>query len=237
LDFTQEGAISAEPADYVAYLESSEALSKGLSGVPVYFYYTGDVADAQEDLTPGQRNNLIAIYDAVMTASGATPTFKNDAPSSAAASDNLPHVTPIDFPEDPTMRLVTPEPAKPTVIEFTNDEVRFIGDRPTFVDPDATYAILDPLITQMQNDASMTLHITGCTATAGNDKTFVLQLSQDRADAVKSYFISKGIDPLRITTEGAGDTLAQPDRYEDGSYIPAAAANNRKIIMEFTTVE
>ena len=50
------------------------------------------------------------------------------------------------------------------------------------------------------------------------------QLSQDRADSVKAYFVEKGIDSGRISTIGFG-----ADRPVADNKKPAGRAKNRRI--------
>ncbi|OYU96078.1 MAG: hypothetical protein CFE21_06610 [Bacteroidetes bacterium B1(2017)] len=65
--------------------------------------------------------------------------------------------------------------------------------------------ILDGVAKAMNENPSYRLFIGGHTDNVGNaDKN--MQLSKDRAAAVRTYLISKGVDASRIASEGYGDT-------------------------------
>lgn len=57
----------------------------------------------------------------------------------------------------------------------------------------------------MSENPGMSLNIDGHTDHVGSDE-MNLKLSQNRADAVKNYIVSKGIDPSRITATGYGES-------------------------------
>ncbi|MVM32362.1 OmpA family protein [Spirosoma sp. HMF4905] len=64
---------------------------------------------------------------------------------------------------------------------------------------------LDRLVTTLNDMPKMTIEVRGHTDNTGSNE-INNKLSQDRADAVREYFISKGIEPDRIASKGLGET-------------------------------
>jgi outer membrane protein OmpA-like peptidoglycan-associated protein/Tol biopolymer transport system component len=79
------------------------------------------------------------------------------------------------------------------------------------------YPELNKLETMMKQNTGLQVEIGGHTDSVGDNK-FNLDLSLRRANAVKSFLTSKGVDPRRIKTVGYGETkpLASNDDEEEG---------------------
>ena len=67
-----------------------------------------------------------------------------------------------------------------------------------------SYAILDECVSIMQADPALKVTITGHTDNVG-DENRNLDLSINRAMAVKKYFESKGISATRLVSSGQGE--------------------------------
>ena len=84
-------------------------------------------------------------------------------------------------------------------------------------------ATLDEALKVLKDYPDLRLEISGHTDDVGNHDQNVA-LSQSRADAVKAYFVSRGIEPSRISTRGAG-----PDQPIADNKTPDGKQKNRRI--------
>jgi outer membrane protein OmpA-like peptidoglycan-associated protein len=69
---------------------------------------------------------------------------------------------------------------------------------------------LDRVVTLLTENPSMSIEIAGHTDNVGSDVDN-LKLSQDRANAVVAYIVSKGISATRIVSKGYGESIAIAD--------------------------
>ncbi len=90
-----------------------------------------------------------------------------------------------------------------------------------------SYQILDEVVALLQRHKEGFLSVEGHTDSVGKSEKN-LKLSQDRAEAVKNYFVSKGIDASRITAEGFG--LTKPKTTNETA---EGRAENRRVEMKF----
>jgi outer membrane protein OmpA-like peptidoglycan-associated protein len=75
----------------------------------------------------------------------------------------------------------------------------------------------------LKDDPSLKFEIDGHTDNTGESQ-HNLQLSQQRADAVKDQMVSMGIESSRLTTKGFGDSKPIADNSS-----PEGKANNRRV--------
>jgi OOP family OmpA-OmpF porin len=69
-----------------------------------------------------------------------------------------------------------------------------------------SFPILDAIVTVMKENPTYKLKIGGHTDDVGED-AMNLTLSEDRAASVAKYLIAHGVDPMRVTSAGFGETL------------------------------
>ena len=91
-----------------------------------------------------------------------------------------------------------------------------------------SYAELDRLIQLMQDVPSLIIELSGHTDNVGNDE-YNLNLSQRRADAVRAYLTSRGVDKSRVSAVGYGDR-----KPVDSNDTIEGRANNRRTEFEIT---
>jgi OOP family OmpA-OmpF porin len=87
-------------------------------------------------------------------------------------------------------------------------------------------AELDALADKLKGAQVEQITVTGHTDSSGS-KQLNQSLSERRADAVKAYLVSKGLDGSRIDTKGAGDT--QPVA---SNSTAAGRAQNRRVEID-----
>lgn len=138
-----------------------------------------------------------------------------------AAAPPPPPAAPAPVPVAPT-----PAPAPKPVTE----KVTFAAD--VFFDFDKAVlkpegkARLDELVTKLGGTTLEVIIAIGHTDSVGGD-TYNQALSVRRAEAVKAYLVSKGIEPNRIYTEGKGKTQPIASNATD-----AGRAKNRRTEIE-----
>ena len=92
--------------------------------------------------------------------------------------------------------------------QFTLDNVFFDSGK-AILKPES-FVELDELVKYMTQQESVTIEISGHTDNVGN-KEANQKLSQDRASAVRTYLLKKGIAPSRVEAKGYGDTVPVAD--------------------------
>ena len=88
-------------------------------------------------------------------------------------------------------------------------------------------ARLDEVALRLKQDPNLTAQVIGYTDNSGSD-TANQTLSQQRAEAVKNYLVTRhGIDPARITTEGRGSA----DAVGDNTTAEGRRQNRRAVVI------
>ena len=89
-----------------------------------------------------------------------------------------------------------------------------------------SFAPLNEVVKILNEDTNLKLNIEGHTDNVGKDEYNQL-LSDNRAAAVKTYLVSKGIDESRITSQGFGETQPVAD-----NNTAAGRTKNRRVVMQ-----
>jgi OmpA-OmpF porin, OOP family len=111
-------------------------------------------------------------------------------------------------------------------IEFAASKIQFKIES-TLILPES-YQVLNDIVSILKENPELKVFIEGHTSIAG-DSAFNMKLSQSRADNVKKYFESKGIDPIRLRSEGFGATKPL-----NNSKSGAEKALNRRVELKLS---
>lgn len=94
-----------------------------------------------------------------------------------------------------------PEPTSPVMSGSTNIQFEYNSS----VLRTSSYASLDAVSAMLRADKTKSLQLDGHASAEGTD-AYNMQLSLDRANAVKTYLVNSGVDAKRISTTGYGET-------------------------------
>ena len=126
--------------------------------------------------------------------------------------------------------MAAPAPAPAPAPQPTSEKVSFAAEAlfdfdKAVVKPDGK-AALDEMMAKLQGMNTEVMIAVGHTDSVGSD-AYNNKLSLRRADAVKAYLVSKGLDPARLYTEGKGETQPIADKA-----TAEGRAKNRRVNIE-----
>lgn len=114
---------------------------------------------------------------------------------------------------------------------YSLEGVNFKPDSDELIKGKAPEKALNELVKFLQSNPGIKIEIGGHTAASGADDASSRALSKKRAESVRKFIISKGIDGARLTSEGYGGSAP----IADGKTAAGAAKNRRvevKILLE-----
>ena len=235
LSMLDEGALQAEPQDYVSYLDSSGQLIRfhEFTRVTVVLTSTGATAAPQIPLRVSEVEHLTALWREVLMAGGAEVTVDPQPLSgeSIATEFTVPVVTP---PPAPTMQPIAT--CEPQTLSFDGASgARFEPETDVWADVDEATAALAPLAEWLKESPDRTARIQGTTADVlSGDPNEGKDLSRLRASAAARLLIELGVAEHQIVAiDGLGPDYPGrvPDRDSAGNPIPSERTKNRKVLI------
>ncbi|MEN9900344.1 MAG: Outer rane porin precursor [Pseudomonadota bacterium] len=153
------------------------------------------------------------------------PRAAAPAPAPAAAPEPAPAPAPAAAPAPRAAAPAAPAPAPAAATKVTYAADTFFDFNKSVLKADGK-AKLDDLAGKVKAINLEVIIAVGHTDSAGSD-AYNQKLSVKRADAVKAYLITKGIEKNRVYTEGKGEKQPVADNKTD-----AGRSKNRRVEIE-----
>ena len=228
LNFAEQNIIDTPVENIVAQLEELYAIPD-LTGIHVVWVGLGEVCGDQPVLTSKYEHKLKELWDAILTAGGATVDYKK-AGTSEGYTGELPQCSIVPVVED---TLVT-DAELPEVMKWDGESsVTFKGDQAEFIDYEAAAEELSPIAEYLKANTDEKIYIYGMTATITGGGSGV-ELAEARAEAVKAVLVEKGAIAEQMECVGLGQ-ISNPLRVNDvdanGKQIDELAQKNRAVFV------
>ena len=144
------------------------------------------------------------------------------APAPAAKPQAVPDLKPVAKPEP------KPEPKKPAIVSLASREL-FEFNKATLTD-EAKKTLDAEVVAKLRDIGEIRyINVNGHADRLGSTQ-YNQRLSEKRADAVRAYLVSKGVDAAKVETLGFGKTTpvkSCPDQKNRNSLIDCLAPNRR----------
>jgi OOP family OmpA-OmpF porin len=154
-----------------------------------------------------------------------------EAPKPAPAPAPAPAPTPRAAPVPEAKPVAKPEPQKPTVVNLSSTEL-FEFNKATLTN-DAKAKLDAEVVSKLKEAGNVRyINVNGHADRLGS-APYNQRLSEKRADAVRDYLVSKGIDASHIETFGYGKTApvkSCPEQKNRKSLIECLAPNRRVVV-------
>ena len=182
-------------------------------------------------------NKLVSIAAALAFIGACATEPEKPAPAPAPAPKAAPKAEPRAVPAPPPAPIAKeapkPEaPKKPAVVNLASTELFEFNK--AVLTPEARKKIDEEVIAKLGALKDVRYIIVNGHADRLGSAQYNQRLSEKRADAVRAYLVSKGVDAGKVETLGFGKTLpvkACPDQKERKALI-ACLADNRRVVVE-----
>jgi OmpA-OmpF porin, OOP family len=184
-------------------------------------------------------HQLISITAAValIGACATEPEKPAPAPAPKAAPAPAPRAEPKPVPPPPPPAPVAkpepkPEPKKPAVVNLASTELFEFNK--AVLTQDARAKLDNEVVAKLKDLKDIRYIIVNGHADRLGSPDYNQRLSEKRAEAVRAYLVSKGVDAGKVETLGFGKTLpvkACPNQ-KDRKGLIACLAENRRVVVE-----
>ena len=187
-------------------------------------------------------HQLISITAAValIGACATEPEKPAPAPAPKAAPAPAPRAEPKPVPPPPPAPVAKaepkpqpkPEPKKPAVVNLASTELFEFNK--AVLTQDARAKLDNEVVAKLKDLKDIRYIIVNGHADRLGSPDYNQRLSEKRAEAVRAYLVSKGVDAGKVETLGFGKTLpvkACPNQ-KDRKGLIACLAENRRVVVE-----
>jgi OOP family OmpA-OmpF porin len=179
----------------------------------------------------------IAAAVALIGACATEPEKPAPAPAPKAAPAPAPRAEPKPVPPPPPAPVAKPEvkpepPKKPAITNLASTELFEFNK--AVLTPDARVKLDNEVIAKLKDLKDVRYIIVNGHADRLGSPEYNQRLSEKRAEAVRAYLVSKGVDAGKVETLGFGKTLpvkACPNQ-KDRKGLIACLAENRRVVVE-----
>jgi len=175
-------------------------------------------------------STLISASFALALAACATQEPPKPAPAPAPRPAPAPAPAPVPIQE--VKPAPKPEPKKPAVVNLASTEL-FEFNKATLTD-EAKKKLDAEVVAKLKDFGQIRyINVNGHADRLGSAQ-YNQRLSERRAEAVRAYLVSKGLDASQVETFGFGKTMPEkscPDQ-KDRAAVIACLAPNRRVVVE-----
>lgn len=219
LRLTEPGWAEANPEEAADTLERGHRLPPA-NGLDYRLVGVGYTSPPQEPLPTAIRQNVTAIWTAVLTRGGAR-----------VSTDPTPRQGPGPRTPFTTATVAVPVATQPSlcpgaaIVYDNTSALGFQPDSATLVDPDSAARALDGVAAWLRADPTRQVAVLGTTARIG-DEAGQLDLSRRRAAVVRTVLLGLGAAADQVTADGVGSQFAA---YVPDADDPVARQRNRSV--------